>query len=398
MCIRDSLFTEYGIDESHPYWHIYEAWIGSEFGTSIKRIGMKSIAISENLWLTGDKDFLLDDSYLSIRESVFFNSVLENIQYNRIVTKITYNATGVIVNCADGGVLFGDKVLVTVPLPILKENIITFEPALPAEKINAIETIGMGAGMKLILKFSQTFWTDEIQDMTIDGYSTFIWSPGLGKTDATNNILICFIMGENAEYMSSIDAGAVDVALAELDLLFGGAASLYYLESSIQDWSLEPFIKGAYSFPSPGTYISETQSSRLDLASPVDCVLFFAGEATNNYHPATVHGALESGARAAAEILECPFLGNENIIITNEVNLYAENAVVFFELNITKISTARFSIYSLTGSKVKQLFFDRIPSGKNTWSFSVADLAVGNYILEADVDGVKYSKQVSIQH
>ena len=56
-------------------------------------------------------------------------------------------------------------------------------------------------------------------------------------------------------------AGAVDVALAELDLLFGGAASLYYLESSIQDWSLEPFIKGAYSFPSPGTYISETQSS-----------------------------------------------------------------------------------------------------------------------------------------
>lgn len=97
---------------------------------------------------------------------------------------------------------------------------------------------------------------------------------GVGKTDATNNILICFIMGENAEYMSSIDAGAVDVALAELDLLFGGAASLYYLESSIQDWSLEPFIKGAYSFPSPGTYISETQSSRLDLASPVDCVLF----------------------------------------------------------------------------------------------------------------------------
>ena len=396
--MSDHLFTEYGIDESHPYWHIYEAWIGSEFGTSIKRIGMKSIAISENLWLTGDKDFLLDDSYLSILESVFFNSVLENIQYNRIVTKITYNATGVIVNCADGGVLFGDKVLVTVPLPILKENIISFEPSLPAEKIYAIETIGMGAGMKLILKFSQTFWTDEIQDMTIDGFSTFIWSPGLGKTDATNNILICFIMGENAEYMSSIDAGAVDVALAELDLLFGGAASLYYLESSIQDWSLEPFIKGAYSFPSPGTYISETQSSRLDLASPVDCVLFFAGEATNNYHPATVHGALESGARAAAEILECPFVGNENIIITNEVNLYAENAVVFFELNITKISTARFSIYSLTGSKVKQLFFDRIPSGKNTWSFSVADLAVGNYILEADVDGVKYSKQVSIQH
>ena len=60
--MSDHLFTEYGIDESHPYWHIYEAWIGSEFGTSIKRIGMKSIAISENLWLTGEgRQFQCED-------------------------------------------------------------------------------------------------------------------------------------------------------------------------------------------------------------------------------------------------------------------------------------------------------------------------------------------------
>ena len=283
-------------------------------------------------------------------------------------------------------------------ITILKENSIVFEPILPAEKINAIETIGMGAGMKLILKFSQTFWTDEIQGMTLDGYTSYLWSPGLGKTGATNNILICFIMGENAEYMSSIDAGAVDVALAELDLLFAGAASLYFIESSIQDWSLEPFIKGAYSFPSPGTYTTETESCRLDLAASVDCALFFAGEATNNYHPATVHGALESGARAAAEIIECLSVGTNEILVSDIVHLYAENSVVYFELNTQRITTARFSVYNLSGSKVVKLFFDKVPAGKNTWSFSVSDLAKGNYILEADLDGVKYSEQVSIQY
>ena len=396
ILMSDHLSTEYGIDESHPYWHIYEAWIGSEFGTTIKRIGMKSIAISENLWLTGDKDFLLDDSYLSILDTLFFEPVLADIQYNKIANSIVYGATGVSVFCDDGTIITGDKVLVTVPLTILKENSIVFDPVLPTEKINAIDTIGMGAGMKLILKFSQTFWTDEIQDMTIDGYSTFIWSPGLGKIDATNNILICFIMGQNAEYMSSIDAGAVDVAIAELDFLFGGAASLYFLESSIQDWSLEPFIKGAYSFPSPGTYTTETESCRLELAEPVDCVLFFAGEATNNYHPATVHGALESGARAAAEILECFLVNNETNVVENEIQIYLNNSIVYFTLTIPRIATARFSVYSVNGSKVVQLFYDKIPSGKNTWSFSVANLASGNYILEAVIDGKRYAENVSI--
>ncbi len=397
ILMSEHLAVEYGIDEAHPYWHIYDAWIGSEFGTSIKRIGMKSIAISENLWLTGDQDFLLDTSYLPLLETLFFAPVLGDIQYNKIVTSITYSATSVSVNCGDGSIFTGDKALVTVPLTILKENSILFDPVLPTEKISAIETIGMGAGMKLILKFSQTFWTDEIQGMTMEGYTSYIWSPGLGKTGATNNVLICFIMGENAEYMSSIDAGAVDVALAELDLLFGGAASLYFMESSIQDWSLEPFIKGAYSFPSPGTYTSETESCRLDLAAPVNCALFFAGEATNNYHPATVHGALESGARAAAEIIECLSVGTNETLVSDFVHLYAENSVVYFELNTLRICNARFSVYNLSGSKVVQLFYDKIPAGKNTWSFSVSDLAKGNYILEAILEDVVYTQQVSIQ-
>ena len=38
------------------------------------------------------------------------------------------------------------------------------------------------------------------------------------------------------------------------------------------------------------------------LARPIDGRLFFAGEATDTEHPATVHGALASGQRAAAEI------------------------------------------------------------------------------------------------
>jgi hypothetical protein len=39
-------------------------------------------------------------------------------------------------------------------------------------------------------------------------------------------------------------------------------------------------------------------------AEPVENTLFFAGEATcGDVHPATVHGAYDSGVRAAEEVL-----------------------------------------------------------------------------------------------
>ncbi len=37
-----------------------------------------------------------------------------------------------------------DAVLVTVPLGVLKENIITFDPPLPEEKQSAIDRLGFG--------------------------------------------------------------------------------------------------------------------------------------------------------------------------------------------------------------------------------------------------------------
>jgi monoamine oxidase len=39
------------------------------------------------------------------------------------------------------------------------------------------------------------------------------------------------------------------------------------------------------------------------LARPIDKKLFFAGEATSVGHIGTVHGAIQSGQRAAQEIL-----------------------------------------------------------------------------------------------
>ena len=63
-------------------------------------------------------------------------------------------------------------------------------------------------------------------------------------------------------------------------------------------WSSDPWARGSYSFLPVGA----DPALRVDLAQPIDARLFFAGEATSGTAPATVHGALESGRRAAAEV------------------------------------------------------------------------------------------------
>ncbi len=64
-------------------------------------------------------------------------------------------------------------------------------------------------------------------------------------------------------------------------------------------WQDEEYSRGSYAFMKPG---SRTEDHDL-LATPVEGVLHFAGEATWTEDPATVTAALRSGHRAAGNIL-----------------------------------------------------------------------------------------------
>ena len=60
----------------------------------------------------------------------------------------------------------------------------------------------------------------------------------------------------------------------------------------------DPYTGGSYSFVAKGASGSDLAA----LAEAVQNVLFFAGEAYSQENPATVHGALMSGERAADEL------------------------------------------------------------------------------------------------
>ena len=383
---EDILMNDYlaslGINEGDRTWHLYESWIGSEFGTSIKRIGMKSIAISENLWLTGGKEFIIKTPYLDVLDDVFFNPILTYVQYGKVVNQIDYSGDQVIINCEDGSSYFSDRVIVTVPLSILKADVIAFLPALSVPKQNAISTIGMDAGMKINIRFSERFWGEDICEITLKQEGTLAWDPTFFKPEATDNILTFFVMGIRAETLSALGEGAITVILDELDALFEGAASALYMDHYIVDWFKEPYIKGAYSYPSPNSYASITNSERMVLAEPVDCKLFFAGEATSHHHPATVHGALESGARVALEVMDCPItVGVTTPEALSTVDLYSFNNQAYLTIRLASSTNVELYLQDLQSKNVASLFIGSLQAGEHKHTIQLPKISKGIYIL-----------------
>jgi hypothetical protein len=113
-------------------------------------------------------------------------------------------------------------------------------------------------------------------------------------------------MGENAEFMDSLsnDAARFAQAVSDLDTMYPGTPFSDTFVSGIwENGAGEEFLKGVYSFPAIGTYPTDgSPSMRQVLAQQVGSALYFAGEATDNAHSATVFGALAMGLRAAGEI------------------------------------------------------------------------------------------------
>lgn len=76
-------------------------------------------------------------------------------------------------------------------------------------------------------------------------------------------------------------------------------------------WGLDPWALGSYSYLRAGA----SPPDRRAAGAPGGPRLYFAGEHTSAAHPGTVHGALLSGQRAAAEVAELGRPGDSVLVI-----------------------------------------------------------------------------------
>ncbi len=244
-----------------------------------------------------------------------FSAVVSGVQVNKVVKSIDYSGSKVIISgntiLPAGGVepfsIEASKVIVTVPVSILKAGDITFNPALPSNKITA-----HCPTWKWIHRYA-FYWTLR---RTSGGLSSgFLYggaaSPeylnaGIGRSES-NKTLSITVNGAKAAEFSALGTDVIPVLLNEMDSVFDGKASLNVrrdlndkIISVIQDWSKEKYIRGGVSYLKP----EGSNQDRANLATALNSKIFFAGEATDSQgESGTINGALLSGERAANEII-----------------------------------------------------------------------------------------------
>ena len=205
--------------------------------------------------------------------------------------------------------------LITLPLGVLQtapqHGGIQFVPELPAAKQSAIHQLAVGNVIKINLIFRSRFWEDaKLCDENSEGVSfkdaAFFHYPEAPiptwwtQLPIRAPLLVGWAGGPWADHLRS-EGALLDQSIRSLSVILTTSAAEIrnQLEDShIHDWHDDPFSRGAYSYVPVNGLLAQKA-----LSQPLDNRLFFAGEATCMGHIGTVHGAIQSGQRAAKEIL-----------------------------------------------------------------------------------------------
>lgn len=222
-----------------------------------------------------------------------------DVRLNTPVLLIEHRSDGVLVTTKSEQ-FSGDRVVVTIPLSILKTGKPTFSPPLPDDHQTAIDGLRVGLLNKVFLKFPKVFWDAEEAFFTVQNSQRgrFVTWMNLYLTTG-EPLLVAFNAAraaQDVEYLS--DTETVDEAMNILREIFGSNIPVP-MSYQITRWGKDPWSQGSYSYLGKGS----DPKMRGSLSKPVGSRLFFAGEATHSEFPASAHGAYLSGLRAASEIL-----------------------------------------------------------------------------------------------
>lgn len=199
-----------------------------------------------------------------------------------------------------------DHVIVTLPLGVLKSGEIRFGQPLAPARQRAIKRLEMGLLNKCWLRFDRVFWPPEPDMINFVGPKAGLWAEWLNGFPSTGQPLIVgFNGGGMADAVEALDDRATTASAMEALRAMFGTAIPHPVASQISRWRQDRFSHGAYSIIPVGA----SGKDRGALAgSDWQGRLHFAGEACAQDFPATAHGALITGRKAATDILRAASL------------------------------------------------------------------------------------------
>ena len=199
------------------------------------------------------------------------------------------------------------KVIITIPLNVLKakpteEGSIQFFPAI-SDYMEALQKIGMGAIIKILLQFDHPFWIKQEEkfhnlQFILSEEPVPTWWTQFPQQSA---VLTGWLGGPPAKEWTNAGKDRL------LNLAINSIANIFHMDvtvlhamlrgSAIIDWTADPYTRGSYTYATV-----ETTSVINFLQQPIAATIFFAGEAFyKGPLIGTVEAALTSGRDVAGK-------------------------------------------------------------------------------------------------
>ncbi len=210
----------------------------------------------------------------------------------------------VLIETAGGEFIDASHCIVTVPINVLRADLIAFDPPLAAERRAALDQLDLSNLEKVVLTFEEADWAE------LEGEVGLVME-GIGPDKAFPTwfdlsdytgvpTLACLHFATFARELQDSDASPEDIAArAKQSLERALGRSLPEPSAvAVSGWRRDPWARGSYSMDLVGSDGTAYEA----LAKPENERLLFAGEGTSATLSATVHGALMTGLREAKRI------------------------------------------------------------------------------------------------
>ncbi|CAG9773011.1 unnamed protein product [Ceutorhynchus assimilis] len=222
--------------------------------------------------------------------------------------------------CENNQRFYGDHVICTIPLGVLKHKANSlFKPPLPEYKLEAIDRLLFGTVDKILLEYERPFLHPSITEVLLlweehpnDDISKNWYRKIYSFSKISETLILGWISGKEAEYMETLDNNIIIENCTMILRKFLNDPFIPKPKSCVcTSWHKQEYTRGSYTAIAVGASQIDIECLAQPLyldESETKPVLLFAGEHTHSNFYSTVHGAYLTGRTAAQIILnsDCP--------------------------------------------------------------------------------------------
>jgi monoamine oxidase len=248
---------------------------------------------NEKYHVTGGNDQIVDGLVDSVGGQITYESELVAVRRN---SNGTYALT-----LRQGGTVTADRVVFALPFSILRRSVNLSQSGFTPLKRTAIAQQGMGTNSKLHVQFRNRQWEEldsNGETFADTGYQS-TWDVTRAQS-GTSGILVDYTGGRiGASFGSGTPEERAAEFLEQIEPVLPGISAQWNGRATVDFWTGYPWTRGSYSYWKVGQY---TRFAGIEGRPEGNA--FFAGEHTSIDFQGYLNGAVETGQRAAGEVID----------------------------------------------------------------------------------------------